>query len=239
LNLVPTELNRQLTGAVQYAVAAERFYIAGKSGFWKLVALGIVCFGLGSAIGLGCYGYGQITRSTENITSLSTAFSEALSKVQLTGKADGTVQFEPHEIALAKDQTISIDPNSKLYLDPGAKVHADGEIRVLLPTAAPPVSPAPTKSRTPLIVNFTVFKHLPFGKGTVATGWVFLTSKQRSPTKQYCYYTEASEEGNEPGLPGLRLDVDLGYDQQLALPKTLPKGFDAAAAFDRCVWFRS
>ena len=163
MNLVPTELNRQLTGAVQYAVAADRFYIAGKSGFWKLVGLGIVCFGLGSAIGLGFYGYGQIRRSTENITSLSAAFSEALSKVQLTGQADGTVQLEPHEIALAKDQTISIDPNSRLHLDPSAKVRTDGEIRVLLPTAAaPPVSPAPPKSRTPLIVNFTVFKHVPF-----------------------------------------------------------------------------
>ena len=79
MNLVPTELNRQLSTAVQYAVASDRFYIAGKSGFWKLVGLGIVGFGLGSAIGLGFYGYGQIRRSTENITSLATAFSEALS----------------------------------------------------------------------------------------------------------------------------------------------------------------
>jgi hypothetical protein len=158
LNLVPTELNRQLATAVQYAVAADRFYTSGKSGFWKLVGLGIVCFGLGSAIGLGCYGYGQIARNTVNITSLSAAFSEALSKVQLTGQADGTVQLEPHEIPLAKDQTISIDPSSRLHLDPGAKVRADGEIRVLLPNAAaPPVSPAPPKSRSPLIVNSNMF----------------------------------------------------------------------------------
>jgi hypothetical protein len=86
VKLVPTELNRQLSTAVQYAVASDRFYIAGKSGFWKLVGLGIVGFGLGSAIGLGFYGYGQIRRSTENITSLATAFSEALSKYNSPSK---------------------------------------------------------------------------------------------------------------------------------------------------------
>jgi hypothetical protein len=240
VNLVPTELNQRLAGAVQYAVAAERFYITGKSGFWRLIGLGLVCFGLGGAIGLGCYGYGQITRNTENITSLSAAFSEALSRVQLTGKADGTVQFEPHEIALAKDQTISIDPNSTLHLDSDAKVRADGEIKIQMPSvAAPPANATAPKSKTPLIANFTVFKHVPFDKGTVMTGWEFLTSKQQSPTSQYCYYTQASNEDNNSGLPGLSVDLHLGLNQKLDLPKTLPKGFDATAAFARCVWFRS
>jgi hypothetical protein len=73
----------------------------------------------------------------------------------------------------------------------------------------------------------------------VNTGWVFLTSKQQSPTSQYCYYTEASSEDNQSSLPGLSLDVFLGDDRRLTLPKPLPKGFDATAAFDRCVWFRS
>src|SRR5262249_24252516 len=157
-------------------------------------------------------------------------FSEALSKVQLTGKADGTVKFEPREIALAKDQTISIDPSSTLRLEPNASVRADGDIKVQIPSVAPPpVSVTPPKPRTPLIVNFTVFKHVPFDKGTVMTGWVFLTSKQRSPTNQYCYYTQSSDDENRPGLPGLSVDVDLGYNQQLVLPKTLPKDFDATA----------
>jgi hypothetical protein len=239
VNLVPTELNRQLTGAVQYAVAAERFYIAGKSSFWRLVGIGFVCLGLGGAIGLGCYGYGQITRNTENITSLAAALSDALSKVQLTGKADGTVKFEPHEIALAKDQTISIDPNSSLQLERDAKVQTNGEIRIQLPSTAPPVSTTPPKSRIPLIGNFTIFKHVPFNQGTVMTGWVFLTSKQQSPTNQYCYYTQASNDNNSSGLPGLSVDLNLGFNQKLDAPKTLPKGFDVTAAFARCVWFRS
>jgi hypothetical protein len=240
LNLVPTELNRNLTGAVQHAVAAERFYIAGKSAFWRFIGLGVVCFGLGAAVGIGCYGYGEITRSAENMNSLTAAFSQALSKVQLTGKAEGTVRFEPHEIALAKDQTISIDPNSTLHLEPDAKVRTDGEIKIQLPsTAAPSPNMTPPKSRIPLIANFTVFKHIPFGKGTVMTGWVFLTSKQQSPTNQYCYYTQSSNDENNSGLPGLSVDLNLGFNQKLDAPKTQPKGFDVNAAFARCVWFRS
>jgi hypothetical protein len=181
----------------------------------------------------------QIIRNTNNMSILSAAFSQALSKVQLHGTADGTVRFEPHEIALAANQTISIDGSSLLRLDPNAKVQADGDIKIQLPSVAPSQNSAFPQSRAPLVVNFTVFKHIPFDKGTVVTGWVFLTSKQQAPTQQYCYYTQATNEDNNSDLPGLNVDLNLGFNQHLALPKTLPKGFDASAAFARCVWFRS
>jgi hypothetical protein len=63
------------------------------------------------------------------------------------------------------------------------------------------------------------------------TGWIFLTSAQRSPTNQYCYYTEDAE------TPGLNVSFDLGEDNIPKTPKTTPKAFDVAAAFGRCVWF--
>ena len=240
MNLVPTELNQRLTSAVQYAVAAERFYISGKAGFWRFVGLGLVCFGIGSAIGLVCYGYGKVARNSDNLSSLSSVFAKALSEARLVGKAEGTVKLEPHEISLAKDQTISIDPGSRLHLEHGAKIMADGEIKVQLPPIiASPTSTPPPKSRAPLLTNFTVFKHVRFDKGTVSTGWEFLTSKQRSPTSQYCYYTQDSPDAGSWDVPGLSVVLYLGVDQKLDLPKTVPKEFDAAAAFARCVWFRS
>jgi hypothetical protein len=65
------------------------------------------------------------------------------------------------------------------------------------------------------------------------TGWNFLTSSQKSPTEEYCYYTQDAE------TPGVNVDLTLGHNRKPEIPKTVPNGFDTAAAFNRCVWFRS
>jgi hypothetical protein len=88
-------------------------------------------------------------------------------------------------------------------------------------------------SRSPIITKFTVFKSVPFERGQIKTGWNFLTSAQKYPTDQYCYYTESLEAAS-----GLDVRIDIGTDEKMDAPKTLPKGFDVAAAFNRCVWFK-
>ena len=65
------------------------------------------------------------------------------------------------------------------------------------------------------------------------TGWNFLTSSQKSPTEEFCYYSENAE------TPGVKVDLRLGSNQKPETPKTVPKNFDITAAFNRCVWFRS
>jgi len=232
VNLVPTELNRQLATAVQYSVAADRFYITGKAGFWRLVGLGVLAFGIGAAVGIGFYGYSQVTRNSSSMDILSSAFSKALSEAHLRATAGGTVQIEPRELQLAKGQTISLDSNSRIFLDPKATVIADGEINVLTPSVSIPQSTTgrPT-ARIPAITNFTVFKSVPYEKGDVLTGWKFLTSAQKFPTSQYCYYTEKSD------TSPLEPVVYIGVDEKLTRPKQLPNDFDINAAFNRCVWF--
>ena len=64
------------------------------------------------------------------------------------------------------------------------------------------------------------------------TGWQFLTSTQKLPTHQYCYYTESSD------APGLNVILDIGDDEKMDTPKKVPAGFDMPAAFNKCVWFR-
>ena len=143
------------------------------------------------------------------------------------------MQLEPHEITLAQGQTVSLDPSSRLLLDPSAKVLADGEIKIQGPSiSVPQATPSRSASSIPTITNFTVFKSVPFDKGTVQTGWIFLTSAQRSPTEQYCYYTEASD------TPGRNVMVDIGTNGKLEKPKIMPNSFDVDAAFGNCVWFR-
>jgi len=160
--------------------------------------------------------------------------SKALSDVRLQAIAEGTVHLEPNEISLAKGQTISIDSNSRLRMDPAAKVIADGEIRVQIPSVATPESMTTrVTQKRPIITKFTVFKSVPFGRGSIQTGWNFLTSAQGSPTDQYCYYIEHLEGGVGGGV-----SLEIAVDQKLDPPKTLPKGFDIGAAFNRCVWFK-
>jgi hypothetical protein len=232
VNLVPTELNRQLANAVQYSVAAESFYITGKTGFWRLIGLGILLFGIGAATGIGFYGYSKISRQSSSMASLTSSFSAALSKAQLKGVAEGTVSVAPNEIRLASGQTISLDPRSQVLLDPKAMVRVQGDINIPIPSVSMPQNTVGRSAANfPIITNFTVFKSLPYENGEVYTGWKFLTSTQQFPTAQYCYYTEKSE------TSPLEPVVYIGVDEKLTPPKQLPKGIDISAAFSRCVWF--
>jgi hypothetical protein len=233
MNLIPTDLNQRLANAVRYSVAAERFYTAGKSGFWRFIGVGFIGLGLGAAVGLGFFGYSYITQNSDNINVLSSTFAKALSEVRLRATAEGTVQLEPHEIYLAKGQTVSFDNNSRVLLDPSAKVIANGELTVQAPSISlPKETSKKLPSRIPVITNFTVFKRVPFEKGSVLTGWMFLTSVQKYPTEQYCYYTESSE------LSGADAVVYIGKDQKPETAVKVPQDIDLMAAFDRCVWFK-
>jgi hypothetical protein len=232
MNVLPIELNRRLSDWIRKRISADQSVTAGHVYFFRLTGLGLVTFGLGVATGIGLYGYSFVTRNTENINVLTSALSNALAAVQLHATADGTVQIEPREIAIADGQTVRLASDAHVLIDPKSRVLADGEIRVQPPTIS---APLPTSQRpiAAIMTDFTVFKRVPFEKGNVMTGWMFLTSAQREPTEQYCYYTEDAQ------APGVSVTLTLGTNQQFETAKNPPKDFDVAAAFSRCVWFRS
>jgi len=232
MNIHPSKLNHLLSNSVRNRIAAEMFYISGASGFWRAIGVGLIGFGLGVACGLVFYGYSFVTRSSDHLNAMSVAFSKALSGVQLTGAAEGVVQLEPKEISLAKGQEILFDNNSRVQLDPAAKVLVDGEIKIQAPTISVPQNVARPVSRIPTITNFTIFKSVPFEKGTILTGWIFLTSAQTAPTSQYCYYNERADD------PDIALRVDVGNDEVMVASKDASKSFDISAAFTKCVWFK-
>jgi hypothetical protein len=233
MNLVPSDLNQRLANVLRNSVAADRFYIAGKAGFWRLVGVGVIGLGLGAAVGLGLFGYSFITRNSDNMSTLTSTFAKALSETQLRASAQGTVHIEPHEVHLAKGQTVTLDNNSHVHLDPAAKVFANGVLTVQAPTiSTPQAASQKSQSTIPVITNFTVFKRVPYEKGSVFTGWMFLTSTQNYPTEQYCYYTESSD------FSGADAVVYIGKDQKPDATVKAPEGVDIAAAFERCVWFK-
>jgi hypothetical protein len=189
-----------------------------------------VGFGIGAALGIGFFGYSFITRNSDNQMLLTSSIVDALNQVQIEATAEGTVQLDPHEIQLAKGQMVTISSDSRIRLDPEAKVMANGEMRVQLPSITLPQSVTPrANTKIPIITNFTIFKSVPFDRGSVVTGWIFLTSAQRAPTNQYCYYIERDDD------PDTAVKIDIADDGVMESNK---KGsFDISTAFDKCVWF--
>lgn len=230
---MPSKLNETLAGVLQSRVAAEMFLIVGKSGFWRAIGLGFIGLGLGAAVGLGFFGYSLVLHKERTLDALSSSLVKALSEVHLRGTASGNVRFEPNVVSLVPGQSLALDPTSRVRLDPGAKVLADGEIRVQMPSISlPQAVTAKPKKASPTIANFTVFKSVPYEKGSVTTGWRFLTSAQRTPTSQYCYYQEKGDN------PDVAVRIELGMDEKVQPSKTMSKSLDTAAAFNKCVWFK-
>src|ERR1700730_11955306 len=120
MNIIPTELNEDLAKALRGRISAEGSLIFGKVGFWHLAGAGLVIFGIGIAIGLGCYGYAQIMQKTGDLNILSSILSNSLSDVRLKATADGTVQIEPQNISLAEGQTVALASDSRVSLDRSA-----------------------------------------------------------------------------------------------------------------------
>jgi hypothetical protein len=233
MNLIPTELNQRLANAVRHSAEADHARIAGQAGFWRWLGLGAFLFSLGLATGAGFYGYSFVSQRSENADAYAQALSKALAEVRWKVTAEGTVQIEPRELRLAKDQVVSLDTGARVGLEAGAAVRADGEITVQGPSISSSQSQPARGAPLPAIANFTVFKDVPHGKGSIMTGWTFLTSAQRAPTSQYCYYTESAD------TPGRNVMLNIGSDEKLEAPKTVPEGFGLVEAFNKCVWFRA
>jgi hypothetical protein len=235
MNVIPTELSQRLSEWVRMRVATDQSVIGGRVYFWRLFGVGLAAFGLGIAAGIGFYGYSFITRNADNMNILSSTFSKALADAELRGTAEGTVQIEPREIALVNGQTIALEPTSRVLLDPAAKVLVEGDVRIQTPPmiSVPQASATRLTGGVPTITDFTVFKSIPFEKGSVVTGWSFLTSVQKSPTREFCHYAVNTE------TPGVDVRLHLGGNGKPEIPATPPTNFDISGAFERCVWFRS
>lgn len=232
MKLLPTPLNYELVGAVENRILAENAYIRGRTAFWRLLGWGCIALGLGAALGLIFYGYSIIVRNTTTAAALTAAISKALAETELHTEASGTVDVSPRQLQLAPGQTVTLDPSSRIRIDPLAKITVDGEVKIQLPAIAPQTSSLPKATAKNLIAsNFTVFKSVPFQKGDVVTGWMFLTSAQKEPTRQYCYYSEDSEASE------LSLRIDIATDEKPEALKASP-AFDQATALTKCVWFK-
>jgi hypothetical protein len=228
-----SRLNANLANSLDERISAELKFIDGQSFFRKSIGLGLAGLGVGVAIAAVLVGYSYVADSRTTSDKIAAAISKSLSQVELHGQAVGNVDIHPSEVRLAPDQKVTLSPDSRLKLDPSAKIRAEGSMRIQLPTISTTSAQSNQKTapKAQPITNYTIFKSVPFQSGTVSTGWRFLTSTQKEPTNQYCYFTERSDDAD------VAFKIDVGDDGRMTKDK-VPTTFDLAAAFERCVWFR-
>jgi hypothetical protein len=88
-----------------------------------------------------------------------------------------------------------------------------------------------TESHEPPFTNYTIFKSVSFGSGTVDTGWNFELSDPVHPTLQYCYY-------RQDFAKGLGTKYVLSVDNSPRRPSALQKlSFDFDETLSNCIWF--
>lgn len=218
--------NAALANAVAARLSAESVLVDARAAFWRYVGGGSVLAALGVAVGIGCLAYAHVQAVQVSDDALATAMAKAFETVTLTLATTGEVRATG-EVALAAGQTVGIDPNARVGLEPDATVKVVGDLAV----PAAPAAPAASKKGSKIITDYTVFKRVAYQNGSVFTGWNFASSTDNRPTSQYCYYAETLGEGTSARL-------NLALDGKLLEDITAAPGFNVNDAFRNCVWYR-
>jgi len=202
-----------------------------KTTLYQFVGVGLLAAMLGAGIGLACFGYSYVVDGRAEAQKLADAMVEALEKAHLTTTgevkmADGSI------VSLAPGGQVTLVPNSTVHLDPSSIVRVtETPVTDTRSASSGPIiqsSPAP---ETKVVTQYTIFRTVAFGRGSVVTGWRFDNSNQVNPTDQYCYY-------DEPANDKTHLRIDLG-ENGIIVDSLQPRvGVDMTAAFGNCNWFR-
>ncbi len=140
----------------------------------------------------------------------------------LTLEPPAPLKLEEGTVRLAEGGVVGIDPN--------ATVNVQGAVTTAQPPVQPPLTAQPQKTDGGDAIRreVTVFNSVAFGKGLVVTGWRYANGTGKTPTGQYCYFSQATSDGTER-----KIDIATNRVPDTAGRKLVPN-FDAALT--RCVW---
>lgn len=227
IGITNSPMNSALASTVSARIRADSRMISAKSAFWWLLGIGGLMLMVGVGVALGIYAYSYAT--DHHATQLADAVAAALDRVTL--KTDGKVVLNTDGASVRLDSsgaTVGLDTR-------GATVRLDASG---LPTSWRPTEQqlgtnTRPQSNAKVVTNYTVFKAVKFGDGSVHTGWNFKSSEDISPTAQFCYYYRGS---NTDDNMGMKYDIGInGY--KVTSARGLPVNLDAA--FANCTWFSS
>lgn len=226
-----------LSVAIHDKVRSEARVAAGRAALWHSLGLAALIALGGLGIGAGLYGYAALvdTTSVGEAEKVAGVIARALAQTEFKTQATGEVTVVGGTVALAAGQTVGLDPNARLRVDPSSTVR--------VATAAPRLSAAQLGedaspvSGHPVTTSFTIFKSMAYLDGSVDTGWDFANSAAAAPSSQYCHYRQQGENGKA-------LMIDLGNDGRYianlgAVNGVVAQiaGFDPAVAYARCQWY--
>jgi hypothetical protein len=191
-----------------------------KSAAFKSRAIGIGAAGLALSLGAAAILWAHNQSVDPEILKAALASMPAL-KVEGTVKANG-------EVKIAEGATVKLQEGSTVKLADGSVVTVTGTIPAqtqphVLPTLRPEENQA-------IKTTVTVFKTLPHGDGEVVSGWKFASGDAKSPTEQYCYYSQKVGQGasTRQEIAGNRV---ISVDAPVAPA-------EQAARFQKCQWWQ-
>src|SRR5262249_33795084 len=150
-----------------------------KATLCRFGGIGLLAAMVGAGIGLACFGYSFVSDGRAQAHKMADAMRQALERAQLTTTG---------ELKLADGSTVALAPGGQVRIAPGSVVRVDPSYTAktsknddVLPT--PVLPPAQTTPSLPgkVITQYTIFKTVQFGKGSVVTGWIFADSNQAYP----------------------------------------------------------
>ena len=229
-----TPMNQALAATVTSRIGADRRMVSAKAACWRLLGMGGLVLLAGLGLGAAFLGYSYYPDQQEGMNKLSAAIADALNKVTL--KADGTVKLADGTVKLADGtvklnstgSTVRLDTtNSTVRLDTsGSSVGMRPTPQQLQPDSRPP-----SNART--VTNYTIFKEVEFGQGTVMTGWAFRSNEDVAPSSQFCYYFQGSSDDYNSAMK-----YDIARNGVMVTPaRKLPVNIQQA--FSNCVWWQS
>jgi hypothetical protein len=242
INIQPTPEHQALASAVNARMAADSRIVNAKAALLRLAGVGAVMALTGVGAAAAMFGYSFIKDERSSADKIADSLVRALDRTTLktSGEVrmatDARVKLDSETLKLEPGATVRVDgplklePEATVKLDPKATVKVTGGGETARPTDRQLQPDAKPPSGGPAVTNFTIFKSVKFGQGSVVTGWKFSTNEQAAPSEQYCYFTESTGTGNEQRTVNLA-------NNGVTLPAPRSQSFDAGQAAMSCIWF--
>jgi hypothetical protein len=219
----PDHATRAIIEAAKTKLKHAANVARGKSAFWYLMGGGVGGGALLAGAGILCGGYSYIVGNKVIAQQVTEGVKAVLAHTTI--KTDGTVTLAgDREVTLKTPAVVSLDPNTAL-------------LRVVAPADMPRPSPEQVRqddrpAAQAAATTFFVFHDVEVGADKVQTGWVYESSDQQQPSRQFCQYVR-------PTHAATRAFITIGNEGRMELPETAPPNVDLGtlrAAFAKCVW---
>src|SRR5262245_32603224 len=171
-----TFLNSRLAAESRVARAQAFAWLCGG------VAIAVCLAGFGCALALVGYGHTLAVRPAAELTAR--ALADAMQRTKLKTTVSGRMSLSSDsELTLAAGQTVRLNDDAIVKLDPSSSVRIIGNLKVDVPQPSKQQLQldATTKTDELPFTNYTIFRDVNYERGHVVTGWNYDLSDTTRP----------------------------------------------------------